>query len=83
LDSTGINQKSKVMAWPKSLIGLPLSIDGQYIRVRDPQRALSHSYMVFAGYGKPVSAQWNGDWVQFTTDKGKTFMTDCSTLRSF
>lgn len=69
------------MAWPVQLIGKPLTIEGQTIKVRDPQRALSHSYVVPQMYGKPLTAQWYGEWVHFTTDKGKSLLTNCGSLK--
>lgn len=73
------------MGFPKYVINGPISIKGQYIKLHN--NAVGHdastTYNVAIMYGKPVSAIWASDKIQFTTDKGRVFRTDGTSINEF
>ena len=73
------------MGFPKYIVNGPILIKGQSIKLLNNSvgHNASTSYIVATMYGKPIFAIWSGDRVQFTTDKGRVFRTDGSTLNEF
>jgi len=71
------------MSFPPFVARGPLSIKGQVIKMfNNGSGSATHSYTVSVMYGKPVSAIWYGDELQFSTDKGKSFIAkNNSTIR--
>lgn len=73
------------MAFPKYVIGGPISIKGQHLKLHN--NSAGHDacagYDVSSMYGKPISAIWVADRVQFNTDKGRAFRTDGASLNEF
>jgi hypothetical protein len=73
------------MGFPKYVIGGPITINGQNLKLHNNSTSndASAGYNVSSMYGKPITAHWMGDKVQFNTDKGRAFRTDGSTLSEF
>lgn len=73
------------MGFPKYVIGGPITIKGQHIKLHNNSSSndASSGYDVSSMYGVPITAQWSVDKVQFTTNKGRAFRTDGSTLSEF
>lgn len=73
------------MAFPKYVVSGPITINGQNLKLHNnsPGSSACAGYSVASMYGKPITAIWVGDKVQFNTDKGRAFRTDGSTLSEF
>jgi hypothetical protein len=73
------------MGFPKYVISGPITINGQNLKLHNnsPSSDACSGYNVASMYGRPTMAQWVGVKVQFTTDKGRAFRTDGSTLSEF
>jgi hypothetical protein len=65
------------LAFPKYVVGGPITINGQNLKLYNNSHSSSTSTgnNVSGINGKPITAIWVSDKVQFNTDKGRAFRT--------
>jgi hypothetical protein len=71
------------MGFPKYVVGGDITISGQHLMLHNnsPSDNTTSGYDVASIFGQPISAEWVGKNVEFTTHKGKAFTTDGLTER--